>query len=114
MSIDTRLQLITSGDMSGNITSTAVTSVTDSAMVEFAIVTGTPTGSLAVQGSVSETNYRALPLSGVDGTVSESITISGAAATHLVRVTDVRDIVRLRLVYTATSGTGTADAWISQ
>ena len=110
--INTTLQIITAGDASANITSLTATAVTDRATFEF-VVTGSPVGTLAIQGSISGSNWSALPMVGDDGIPVTSIAIS-AAVTHHMALKGLCNFVSLRMTYTFTSGTGIVNAWIRQ
>ena len=70
-----------------------------------AVWTGTPTGTLKLQATVNGTDW-----SDIAGT---STSLTGSASSWLWNVTDIL-YESVRLVYTASSGTGTLNAYISK
>jgi len=110
--INTTLKIIDAGDASANITSSQANVPTDRATFEFN-VTGSPVGTVQVQGTVSESNWTNLPMVGDDGIPVTSIAVS-AAVTHHMALKGLCNFVSLRMTYTFTSGTGTVNAWIRQ
>ena len=97
--------VVTNGDMSSDVTS-SVTDVTPIESVSYQIVyTGTPTGTFTVEGSHDEVTWEALVL-------SADILAAGSADNHLINLTDL-GFPKIRLKYTASSGTGTLNATIA-
>lgn len=96
---------IIDGDMSGNLTS-PVTNILllDNISVQL-VWTGTPTGDFEVQGSLNEIAWEALPL-------SPAPAAAGAADQALIDMNQL-SYPFIRVVYTATSGTGVLNMWIS-
>jgi hypothetical protein len=111
--VTTTLQLVSAGSLAADLTSSSVTSFTSSALFELAVTGATAAGTLKVQGSISESNWVDMPLTANDGEARTTIPVSGAA-THGVLLRGILEFVRLRVVYTYTSGTGTLNAWVSQ
>ena len=99
--------LVNAQSMGANITSSAVNvQYLDNIGLEF-VWTGSPTGTFAVQASVSGTNY-------IDLTISNpSLTApAGSSGSMLVNLFNL-PFVYFRVTYTRTSGTGTLDVWIT-
>jgi hypothetical protein len=96
-------KIIDAGDMSGNLTS-SVTDIQymDNICMEL-VWTGTPTGSFSVEGSLTGDNWIAISL-----TPSAP---SGSAGSALLDMNQL-SFPKIRIVYTATSGSGTLNAWI--
>lgn len=103
---------ITAGDMSGNITQLTPTNIQfmDNVAIQLNF-TGTPTGSFSIQGSL---DYN--PVTGAGNWVALTLTpspgASGAAASILIDMNQL-SFPWIRVVYTASSGSGILDAWIS-
>jgi hypothetical protein len=96
---------ITSGDMSGNLTS-KVTDISHMDNVSIQLNwTGTPTGTFAVQGSLDQANWVSLALSPTPGA-------AGAAGNILLDLNQL-SFPYIRTIYTASSGSGSLDAIIS-
>lgn len=100
------IYIISSGDMSGNLTS----SVTNVQYLDFvcieAVITGTSTGSLDVQVSNDQTNWVSLPLD-----PPPTIT-SGSPNPIMIQITQ-EVAPYIRVVYTASSGTGTLNVTLT-
>ena len=93
---------LTGGDMSGNVTSSAVQLDYTVGYSIQAAFTGTPSGSLKLQASVDGTNY---------SDITDTSTTIAAAGSFLWNVADPNyDYVRL--VYTRTGSTGVLSATI--
>lgn len=91
--------LVAAGDMSGDVTSPA-TDISNLDSIALQLVwTDTPTGTFAVQGSLDGTTWVALPL-------SPSVSAAGAADSALIEL-PLLSFQKIRVVYTAGSGTGT-------
>lgn len=107
--------VIVDGDMSGDITSD-VTIINYMSGVSYDISwTGTPTGTFSVEVSNS---YSTNPDGSVANagtwsavTLSGSVTASGSADNGMINLAGL-EVYAIRLVYTATSGTGTLNAVI--
>lgn len=101
------ISIVRSGDMSSNITSNSVNiQFQDFVSIEV-IITGTATGSLAVQGSHDNTNWVSYPLS-ADNTIT-----AGSPSSFLIENHQVLPSPYIRLTYTATSGSGTMNATLT-
>lgn len=97
-------QLVVDGDMSSDITS-ASTNIMNTDRVGYQLsYSGTPTGTFSVQVSNDESVW-------VDVTFDSTPTAAGQAGTDFLEVETAAKFVRL--VYTATSGTGSLDAHIT-
>jgi hypothetical protein len=97
-------KLVNAGDMSANITS-GVTDITYRSSVGIQLnFTGTPTGTFGVEASVDGVTFEPL-------TFSSSITAAGAAGRHLIALENV-PFSKVRITYTASSGSGALDAFI--
>lgn len=109
------IKFVSAGDMSGTITSKAIgIQFLDNIALQFNF-TGTPTGTFSVQGSLDHAEYF--------GTVTKAGTwnevtldpvpaAAGAAGSILINM-DQLAFPFLRVVYTAASGTGSLDAYIT-
>lgn len=96
---------IASGDMSGNLTS-KVSDISNADNVAIQLIfTGTPTGTFAVQGSLDKNTWTALSLSPTPGA-------TGVAGNILLDLNQL-SFPYIRVVYTASSGAGSLDMWIS-
>ena len=99
------VQIVTNGDMSGNITSIR-TDIDE--VVSYAIqakFTGSPVGTLKLQGSND------LAILGYTD-ITDTITAISGSGTYLVNV-ELPCYSYVQLVYTATSGSGTLNAFIN-
>lgn len=112
-------QIVTAGDMSGNITST-VTDVRnfDNVAVEL-VFTGTPTGTFSVEGSLdygyqAGGNFNPAVNAGTWTALSLSPTpaASGGAGSVLLDLNQI-SFAFIRVKYAFTSGTGTLNAYIA-
>ena len=107
-------QLIVAQSMAATVTSSSYLSFGDATAVEVdCSATSTPVGTIKVQGTISKSNWVDLPISQLDGDVATSIAITGDV-THLLYLDNLENIVAIRVVYTATSGSGTVSAWVHQ
>ena len=97
-------QVVTSGDMSSDVTSDATNIQFLDAVAYQLIWTGTPTGSFSVQGTVDGTNWD-------DLTLSTNISAAGSGDTALVSLSDL-PFKQIRVKYTASSGSGTLDVHV--
>lgn len=102
------IQIITNGDMSGNLSSIPTNLDTSASYAIQAIFTGSPLGTLQLQGSndnddVTPTNWT---------TITDSIQSISAAGSYLVNV-EFPVYCWVRLTYTRTSGSGTLNAKIN-
>lgn len=97
------IQTITNGDMSGNLTS-SVTEIKEARRYGVQLIyTGTPTGTLKLQGSNDNTNWTDL--------TSQSVSLTGSAGSKIL--TDDADYSFVRTVYVFGSGTGTLNTIIT-
>jgi len=94
--------MITDGDMSGDITGTAVNIQNLDNLAIQLVFTGTPTGTFSVQGSVDNSTY-------IDVTLSPSPVASGSGDSILINMNNVA-FTWIRVKYNRTSGTGTLNA----
>jgi hypothetical protein len=99
------VRIISAGDMTGSLTS-SVTNIQclDNICIQ-AIYTGTPTGTFSVEGSLDNVNWVAL-------STAPSPNPTGSAGSSLVQYSN-QSIVYIRFKYTASSSTGTLNAYIS-
>jgi len=100
-------KMIDAGDLSGNITSD-ITSVInlDKASIVLAWSGTAPSGTIEIQARNGENEaFRALD-------VGATITVSGNSGDHRIILTET-PFTDIRLVYTATSGSGSLDAVIT-
>lgn len=98
-------QVVSSGDMSADVTSDT-TNIEHLDNIAYQLVwTGTPTGTFAVEGTVDGSTWAALDL-------SDPILASGSADDALIVLSDL-SFVSIRVKYTRTSGTGTLNVFIS-
>lgn len=74
--------------------------------------TGSPVGALAIQGSLDQTNWAALPVSVNGGSAVLTIAIPGASSPILIDMAS-GSLPYLRVVYTASSGSGTLDMFVT-
>lgn len=98
-------QVLTNGDLSGAVTSlpTDIESMDD---VAYQVVfTGNAVGTFSVEGTINGTNWEALNL-GDPGPQAE-----GTSGSFLVSLGLV-PYAKLRLSYSAVSGTGVVNAWV--
>lgn len=97
------LRIVSSGDMSASITSSATNINEVVSYAVQAVFTGSPVGSLSLEGSNDNTTYTV---------ISSSTAAVSAAGSYLVNV-ELPAYSYVRLVYTRTSGTGTLNATIN-
>lgn len=96
--------LVVAGDMSDDITSGVVNvQYLDNVGIQV-VFTGDPVGTFTVEGSVDGTNYTELDL----GTISAS----GAGDSFLMNMNQL-PYPLIRLKYTATSGAGSLNAYVT-
>lgn len=100
-----KTQIITAGDMSGDVTSSTVDLTGYNAAKIELVFTGAPVGTFAVQERLSESAAWAT----LD--FAATISASGAPDTHILNLNFICTY-QIRVVYTRTSGTGSLDAWI--
>ena len=112
------ISLVSAGNMSGNITSGAINiQFLDCVSMQLSF-TGTPTGTFAVQGSLdyyaspADPDTVLVPGTWTSLTLSPSPVASGAADNILIDMYGL-SFPYIRLVYTATSGSGTLTANVS-
>lgn len=109
-------QIVTSGDMSGNITSDPTNiQFLDNVSMQLNF-TGTPTGTFTVQGSLDyqQTSPFAKAAIGnwIDLTLSPSPAATGSASQILLDLNQL-SFPWIRVKYTRSSGSGTLNAYIS-
>lgn|SRR5574343_709044 len=109
-------QIITSGDMSGDVTSDPTNiQFLDNISIQLNF-TGTPTGTFSVQGSLDyqQTSPFAKAATGnwIDLTLSPSPAASGSASQILLDLNQL-SFPWIRVKYTRSSGSGTLNAFIS-
>lgn len=98
-------QVLTNGDMTGNV-STLVSDVESSDNVAYQVVwTGNAVGTFAVEGTVNGIDWEELDL-GTPGPEAASV-----ADSFLVSLKGV-PYSKLKLTYSATSGSGSLNVWI--
>lgn len=106
-------RLTSAGDMSGDVTSSAVdVRYLDSAALQAVWSNGsTPVGVLTVQGSV---NYGQPGVTAAWTTISLSATlnVSGSSGSAIADLTQIT-YPYVRMVYTRSSGSGSLDIWVS-
>lgn len=109
-----RETLIDAGDVSASIASDPMRAPDGDAAIEVT-TTGSPVGTLEIQGSISEINWGPLPFTDVAaGIVSTSIRIS-TAKTFLIDVERITLLRLLRAVWTADAGSsGTITVLLSE
>lgn len=101
-----KFQVVSAGDMSGDVTSTATIAESLDELSYVAVWTGTPTGNLDIQVSNDNgTTWTALTITGVTQP-------SGSDGSHIFHITSL-PFERIRLIYTASSGSGTLNVWMS-
>lgn len=101
------ISIVSSGDMSSNVTSSSVNiQFQDFVSIEV-LITGSPTGTLAVEGSHDNVNFIAYPLA-ADSTIT-----AGSPSRFLIENHQVLPSPYIRLTYTATSGSGTMNATLT-
>ena len=97
-------QVVVDGDMSSDVTTSATQIMhTDRPSYEIAW-TGTPTGTFSVEVSHTGNNWSEVSL-------SSPITAAGSADSAFVDIESGAKYVRLK--YTASSGSGTLNAWVA-
>lgn len=100
-------QVVTSGDMSSDITGEETT-VTFTDNVGFQVVwIGTPTGTFSVEGTIDGITWTALDVRDADGNPPNA---AGAAGSLLININQL-PYDKVRLKYDATSGSGTLQAY---
>jgi len=99
------IQIVTNGDMSSNITSLSTDIDESVSYCIQATFTGSPVGSIKIQGSNDPT------LLGYTD-ITESITAISAAGSYMINV-EFPAYSYVQLVYTRTSGSGTMNAKIN-
>lgn len=101
------IPIVTAGNMSGNVTSISVgVQYLDFISIEV-VITGTPTGTLDVQISHDNSNWVSVPLS------STAVITSGSPSPIIFENIEALPAPWVRMVYTATSGSGTMSATLS-
>lgn len=100
-------KMIDAGDLSGNITSSQTSVINmDKASIVLAWSGTSPIGAVELQARNGEDDaFRALDLGAV-------VSISGDSGNHRILLNEL-PFTDIRLVYTATSGTGSVDAIIT-
>ena len=98
--------IVTNGNMSANITSPLLDMSTVEAIVFYANWTGTPTGTLKLQVSLTENNTDFVDLPG------SSQSLTGIAGKFMWNITDT-NFDQIRLVYIAGSGTGSTNVQVN-
>jgi len=107
-------KVISAGDMSGNLTSSVVHIYQiDNFYVQCNILSGSPTGTLAVQvsGDHEEDMQGVVTVAGNWITVTSSAVTAGAGSPFFFDINQ-SSAQYARLIYTATSGSGSLDAFI--
>lgn len=101
-----KVKAISSGDMSGNLESNPIeVSRCDTMAAQF-IWTGTPTGTIKIQGSnIKDSNY--------DDIEGGALPLSGSAGDFVFNHSLFVGFKWLKAVYTRTSGTGTLDVLVT-
>lgn len=97
--------VITNGDMSGTLTSLATDVLSCDNIAYQVVYTGSPVGDFAIEGTVNGTNWEPLDLG------NPSPEASGSSGSFVVSLKGI-PYAKLRLVYTATSGTGNLSVWV--
>lgn len=97
---------LSAGDLSQATVTSSATNIEGYDNVAVQInATGTPTGTFAIQASVDNVNW-------IDVDLPSAPTLSGSADQILVNMGDLA-FPYLRTVYTRTSGSGSADVWVT-
>lgn len=100
------IHIITSGDMSqATVSSSVITNTYQDNIGIQATWTGTPTGTIEVDGSNDGTNFYALTF---NPAISQP---AGVAGGFLININQY-PFAYLKVLYTKTSGTGTLDAYL--
>lgn len=98
-------QIVTSGDMSGNITSDTIgVERLDNVGIQLQW-TGTPTGDFFVDARIHE------DAPWTELSISPSVAASGSASDWLISLTQI-PYSELRVRYERSAGTGTLEAWL--
>lgn len=97
------ITIISAGTMAGDLTSTVVPIQWEDNIAVQLVWTGTPTGTLAVQVSMDEVTWTAIPF---DPVITQPAGSSGACFICLNQLASPF----LRVIYTRSSGTGTLTA----
>ena len=102
------VKVISAGDLSAaTVTSTVIdTSFLDSITVQANILTGTPTGTFTLQVSLDKTNWITL-------SIVPNLTTTAGSPAVLSGVYNTYGWAWARVLYTKSSGTGTADVYIA-
>jgi len=98
--------IITSTSMASNITSPVLDMSQVDSVVFFASWTGTPTGTLKLQASLTTTDADFVDL------LDSSISLGGSSGKFMWNVTET-NFDQIRLVYTFGSGTGTLNVRVN-
>lgn len=93
---------IIAGAMAGNLTSGTIDIAEVSGYCVHAIWTGAPVGNIIIQGSNDDVNYKAVVTTAAGGALGQLL--SNQSAQHYRY---------LQVIYTATSGTGVLDVYVS-
>ena len=97
--------------LTGNFNSSAI-NVLQSDVVDIQCnYTGSPSGTLTIQGSLDGVNYAAIPFQSGTSVVT-SLTLPTATSPILVNIINA-GLKFVRISYTFTSGSGSMDAYIS-
>lgn len=97
--------LLTDGDMSADVTSSAVNvTYTDNIGIQLSWTGSSPVGNFYVQGTIDGSTWTALDF----GTIP---TAGGAAGDHLLNMNNL-PYEQIRVFYDRTSGSGTLQAWV--
>lgn len=100
----TPIKVISAGDMSGSLASSAIDiRFLDNIGIQL-VWTGTPTGTFGVTGSVDGSTFTAISL-------SPSVTAAGSASNALIDLNQL-SCAYIKVIYTASSGSGTLNAWV--
>ena len=110
MPLRATLRIANESNAAASITTSKLDIAAERFAVEVSTTGSTLSGTIQIQGSVSGENWQSLPLVSTTGVVSTAVTVSGTQ-TDLITV-DPFPFESMRLVYTATSGTGTLSAWV--
>lgn len=102
----TPIHAIQAGNMSGNLTTAVIPIQFEDNMAIQCIWSGTPTGTIAIQGSVDNVNFVTVPPSPA---ISQP---AGSAGVLLANYAQLA-FSYLKVTYTAGSGSGTLDVWLS-
>lgn len=98
-------QVVTAGDMSSDVTSDPTNIENLDHIAYQAVWTGTPTGSVTIEGTVDGDTWTTI-------TLDTTISAAGSADDALIVLNNL-PFVSIRLKYTASSGSGTLNVNIS-